>query len=501
MADYTYPGVYIEEQTLSATPISAAGTSTAAFVGHTAIDELPQSTERDARKGKAILIKSWRDYEQLFGGIKVVKPSALSGGDPCGVTLSTASIPKKVNNTTPGTAVITVTQGILQNSTIYKLKVGSLNISKTFAVGKTDADIATTLETELTGAISGLTVAVTVSGGNKVITLSNSSANPIPLIDLEVVGGYDVPDYMGHSVQAFFYNGGGRAYIYHKDAHTWSDVSVELELYRDISLLLTPDVTNPTDPEITTHLNKMGNRLWLTYLDEDVDVSTASKTAPDMAREYSYQALYYSWIEVSNPDYDPDLTGSPPTYFIPPVGFVAGNFARIDAQRGFWKSPAGLETSILGGLRVKTPLSDSMQGELNPKHVNCIRKFGSSLKIWGARTLHKGQWKYLAGRRIAMMLEESIYNGIQWAVFEPNDSNLWASLRQTIETFMSGLHTAGAFMGEKASDAFFVRCGLGATMTEEDIAQGRVIIEVGFAPVNPAEFVIVRISQKSQVQN
>jgi uncharacterized protein len=119
--------------------------------------------------------------------------------------------------------------------------------------------------------------------------------------------------------------------------------------------------------------------------------------------------------------------------------------------------------------------------------------------FWGARTLATNsdpEWRYVPIRRTAIMIERSIYEGIQWAVFEPNDHNLWASIRLNIGTFMGGLHRAGAFQGEKASDAYFVNCGLGDTMTQGDIDAGRVIAVVGFAPLKPAEFVIIRIQQK-----
>jgi len=119
--------------------------------------------------------------------------------------------------------------------------------------------------------------------------------------------------------------------------------------------------------------------------------------------------------------------------------------------------------------------------------------------IWGTRTLATKadpEWRYISVRRTAMLIEESVYNGIQWAVFEPNKHLLWSALRSNIGSFMNGLFRAGAFQGEKASDAYFVRCGLGDTMTQDDIDRGQVIVIVGFAALKPAEFVIVRIQQK-----
>ena len=140
----------------------------------------------------------------------------------------------------------------------------------------------------------------------------------------------------------------------------------------------------------------------------------------------------------------------------------------------------------------------------NPLGVNCVRKLpGYGRVIWGSRTLSTQadpEWRYVPVRRTAIFIEQSIYNGIQWAVFEPNDFPLWGALRSNIGAFMNGLFRAGAFQGGTAKDAYFVRCGLGDTMTQADIDRGQVIVIVGFAPLKPAEFVIVRIQQKVDQQ-
>ena len=150
-------------------------------------------------------------------------------------------------------------------------------------------------------------------------------------------------------------------------------------------------------------------------------------------------------------------------------------------------------------------MTDQEQGDLNlrAKSVCVLRKFqDSGLVLWGARTLSTDpEYKYIPVRRTAIMLRKSIYNGIQWAVFEGNDERLWSSLRLNIGSFMNGLFRANAFQGAKASDAYFVRCGLGDTMTQDDIDPGQVIVLVGFAPLKPAEFVIIKIQQMAgQIQ-
>jgi len=207
----------------------------------------------------------------------------------------------------------------------------------------------------------------------------------------------------------------------------------------------------------------------------------------------SYGALYYPWIKASDP------TGkSAEPVELPPSGYIAGLYGRIDSTRGVWKAPAGTELSLNGAVGLAYPLTDTEQGNLNRKNINAIRKFASSgIVSWGARTTSSDpEWKYVPVRRTAIMLRKSIYDGIQWAVFEPNKESLWSALRLNIGSFMNGLFRAGAFQGGKSSDAYFVRCGLGDTMTQGDIDRGQVIVLVGFAPVKPAEFVIVRIQQK-----
>jgi uncharacterized protein len=217
----------------------------------------------------------------------------------------------------------------------------------------------------------------------------------------------------------------------------------------------------------------------------------------------SYAICYYPWVKVRNPAYHPEKNPLvAKTIEVAPSAFMAGMFSRIDGRRGVWKAPAGVEAALVGAAGLADDVGDGQQDQLNPLGINCIRKLPSfGPVVWGSRTLATKadpEWRYVPVRRTAIMLEQSIFNGIQWAVFEPNDHRLWAALRVNIGSFMDGLFRAGAFQGEKSSDAYFVRCGLGDTMTQGDIDRGQVIVLVGFAPLKPAEFVIVRIQQKVQ---
>ena len=207
----------------------------------------------------------------------------------------------------------------------------------------------------------------------------------------------------------------------------------------------------------------------------------------------SYGAIYFPWLKALDP-----AGGSSQPILLPPSGYIAGLYARIDATRGVWKAPAGTEASLNGLVGLAVELSDTQHGNLNPIGVNVIRRFaGAGVVSFGARTIASDpEWKYVPVRRTAILLRVSIYYGIQWAVFEPNDEPLWAELRLNIGAFMMTLFRQGAFQGSTASQAFFVKCD-SETTTQADIDLGIVNVLVGFAPLKPAEFVVVKISQKA----
>ncbi|MEK6210283.1 MAG: phage tail sheath C-terminal domain-containing protein [Pseudomonadota bacterium] len=229
----------------------------------------------------------------------------------------------------------------------------------------------------------------------------------------------------------------------------------------------------------------------------DDTVAEAEAFRKSLTKANSYGAVYFPWIRALDPS-----GRTPGAVPLPPSGYVAGLYSRIDGARGVWKAPAGTEASLNGVVGLTTELTDVQQGNLNPISVNCLRRFDlAGVIAWGARTVSSDpEYKYVPVRRTAIMLRKSIYDGIQWAVFEPNDHRLWSALRTNIGAFMNSLFRAGAFQGEKANDAYFVRCGLGDTMVQDDIDRGQVIVLVGFAPLKPAEFVIVRIQQKAGQQ-
>lgn len=289
---------------------------------------------------------------------------------------------------------------------------------------------------------------------------------------------------------------------------SYDSVFLTLRDYRDVSIILLPglewikDGDNGIIEAAITHSEFMKNRMVI--VDPPDPVSTSALVTPKDVKDLGaptspYTALYYPWLEVSNPHYDADTAAhKPKTFRVPPSGFAAGMWARIDGRRGVWKAPAGLEATVRGTRGPNVLVGNDLQDNLNEWGVNCLRAIIGPTVIWGARTLAtkaKPEFRYVPVRRTQNMIGESLYGALQAVVFEPNDHRLWASLRASVTNFMDGLYRAGAFQGEKASDAYYVQCGLGSTMTQGDIDAGIVRVVVGFAPLKPAEFVVVQIKQ------
>jgi len=204
--------------------------------------------------------------------------------------------------------------------------------------------------------------------------------------------------------------------------------------------------------------------------------------------------------------YWPRITVASVAQPIDPAGTIAGVMARTDTRRGVWKAPAGLEAAILGGRGLEYRISDADNGVTNPQAINTLRIFATGSVVWGARTMAgfdnsgESDYRYVPVRRMALFIEESLYRGLQFAIFEPNDERLWSTIRLAAGAFMQNLFRQGAFQGTKASEAYDVRCD-STTTTQNDINLGRVNVVVAFAPLRPAEFVVLTIRQLAgQVQ-
>lgn len=260
----------------------------------------------------------------------------------------------------------------------------------------------------------------------------------------------------------------------------------------------TADGDTPTDPVLTTALAYCEHKRAILLVDPPstwAKKDDAKKGVPISGLGPSANAaIYFPRIKKANPLHQNQIET-----FVP-SGTIAGIIARTDLQRGVWKAPAGLEATMAGVASLTVPLTDAENGELNPLGINCLRTLPAAGNVvWGARTMVgddrlSSQWKYLPVRRTALWIEETLYRSSQWAVFEPNDEPLWSALRLNIGAFMHGLFRQGAFQGQSPKDAYFVQCD-STTTTQADIDRGIVNIVVGFAPLKPAEFVVIYIQQ------
>jgi phage tail sheath protein FI len=277
-----------------------------------------------------------------------------------------------------------------------------------------------------------------------------------------------------------------------------------LEVIDPISLLCVPDHVSITPAAerarltdaVINQCERLKDRFAILQIEEGQGIVGNIQPPADT----KYAAVYYPWIRV----FDPRVRD---TILVPPGGHVTGIIARTDIERGVHKPPAnavvrGIITRDLNGNKkpLEFLITKGQHDILNPQGINVIRDFradGRGIRLWGARTLSSDpEWKYVNVRRLFLFVEESIEEGTQWVVFEPNHDPTWAAVRRTLTNFLISVWRSGALMGTTQDEAFFVKCDR-TTMTQDDIDNGRLICYVGIAPVKPAEFVIFRISQKT----
>ena len=317
--------------------------------------------------------------------------------------------------------------------------------------------------------------------------------------------------YLAYAVEHYFVNGGSRAYIMRVapvDGSNGSALSMTaddfigvdngegkrtgLQSFVDndvVSIISVPGVTDPNvQRALVAHCENLASRFAV------LDVPRDAKKVQDIINhrnilDSSYAALYYPWLVVFDPLEKRNIA-------IPPSGSMMGIYARTDNARGVHKAPANEVVSACIGLDVQ--INKGEQDILNPKGVNLIRAFpGMGIRVWGARTLSSdGIFKHINVRRLFIFIEESIKANTNWVVFEPNDEVLWGRVQRTIEVFLTNLWRGGALMGIAPDEAFFVNIGRNS-MSQDDIDNGRLVCEIGVAPVRPAEFEVFRITQKT----
>ena len=518
MPSYLHPGVYIEEVPSGSKPIQGVSTSTATFVGDTFRGPVNTPT----------LISSWDEYVSQFGdysqssGVSnenddmalAVRAFYQNGGKAayiCRVledSNANTPAPATVNLDESGNDVLSVT-ATSEGDWGDALRVAIAHDGDQFELHLGTEDSSNEFVPVLTETFRGLSMNPTED--NFVEKVVNASSN---LVVVEVLNNATTNPDANTIVDDAFTNfstlaGGAEAGPVADDYLSF--YNNVLRKFRDASIIVLPGQQWSADSSgndfITntiTHCEATMSRMVIVDPPADTELRTGNDVNSMSLPTSTYSVLYYPWVDVSNPLYHPDSNPTASTTVtIPPSAIAAAMWAKIDNKRGVWKAPAGVETRVnVSGLQYS--VEDLEQGGLNPKGVNCLRSRPSYGPVfWGSRTLATNadpEWRYVPVRRTAIFIEQSIYNGIQWSVFEANDHPLWSALRANITSFMNGLFRAGAFQGKTADEAFFVRCGLGDTMTQGDIDRGQVIIQVGFAPLKPAEFVILRIQQKVDQQ-
>ena len=317
----------------------------------------------------------------------------------------------------------------------------------------------------------------------------------------------DANQYLAHAVYGFFNNGGTSCWVT-RIAAPGDDLERALQQFESIDEIaivaapLPPNVAaaalNAAQAALVAHCERMEDRVAILDSARDIPDDNLVISADDSgiwrpaANPKGYGAFYFPWIEAADP-----LGEAGARVTVPPSGHLAGIYARSDAERGVHKAPAN--EVVVGALGVRYPVSKILQGSLNPRGVNCIRTFGGTVKVYGARSLASDpqgdpEWTYVNVRRLVNFLRESIDEGTQWVVHEPNAPELWSKIRRNVSSFLNGVWASGALLGTAPEQAYYVRCDE-TTNPQEVRDLGQVVAEIGVAVVKPAEFVIFRLSQ------
>ena len=311
--------------------------------------------------------------------------------------------------------------------------------------------------------------------------------------------------FLAHAVYGFFNNGGTRCWVTRIGA---PDENLERALQQfesidEIAVVAAPlpptveaSALNAAQAALVAHCERMEDRVAILDSSCDVKDDNLVISADDSgiwrpaANPKGYGAFYFPWIEVADPLGEARVA-------VPPSGHLAGVYARSDAERGVHKAPAN--EVVVGALGVRYPVSKILQASLNPRGVNCLRAFDGTVKVYGGRSLASDpqgdpEWTYVNVRRLVNFLRESLDEGTQWVVFEPNAPELWSKIRRNVTSFLNGVWATGALLGAAPEQAFYVRCDE-TTNPPEVRDLGQVVAEIGVAVVKPAEFVVFRLSQ------
>jgi len=506
-ATLTYPGVYIEELPSGVHTITGVATSIAAFVGRAARGPV----------NEAVLVESFADYERKFGGLDknsrtsyAVRDFFLNGGDTAvmvrlyngDIAAGTVAISKAsfgLKAASPGKWGTKLRITIDQNVSADVAAAMGVTPKDLFNLKLVDSTPGGVTEeyrnvTLVKAALRRLDKVL--AGASNLMLWSGSdldaAAKPPDLptqadLDAAITAAAGTGS-DGNVLGANDYLAPGKQGIHALET---------VDLFN--LLCLPPETTAGDTPQNVLEQAAQYCEQRRAMLLVDPPVAWNDPTKPlagvdNLMTRSKNAALFFPRLH----EQDPINNGQMVTFV--PCGAVAGIFARTDGQRGVWKAPAGTEATLLGVPELDLPLTDKENGNLNPLGINCLRAFPVVGRVvWGARTLRGAdlltdQWKYIPVRRTALFIEESLYRGTQWVVFEPNDEPLWAQIRLNVGAFMNTLFRQGAFQGKTPQEAYLVKCDK-ETTTQADIDNGVVNILVGFAPLKPAEFVIITIQQ------
>jgi phage tail sheath protein FI len=495
-AELTYPGVYVEELASGVRPIVGVSTSTTAFVGRALKGPVDDPTT----------IHSFADYERIFGGLW--EDSRMS-----------FAVRQYFQNEGREAVIVRVTRGVaaLATSTTWALSgpAGDLHVEAS-SPGSWGTKLTVAVDHASADPTNLFNLVVIDSSTGDIETLRNLSVNPASKTFvtkvlaqrsrlLIVTEGSAVPATIPAEAAAATGTGG-------VDGGPIRNVDVmpaagrqgvrALDKTDIFNLLCLPPLAPDADVDPSTFADaaaylRESTRRALLIVDPPSDAIDPGaiqtyQTTLGLADENA--ALFFPRLLAPNPLKDNLIEE------FAPCGAIAGSFARTDATRGVWKAPAGTEARIAGASGLTYVLTDDENGDLNPLGINALRTFPLiGTVVWGSRTLRGAdaltdQWKYIPVRRTALYIEETLFRGLKWVVFEPNDEPLWAQIRLNVGAFMNGLFRQGAFQGTTPAQAYFVKCD-SETTTQADIDRGVVNIIVGFAPLKPAEFVVLKIQQ------
>ncbi len=503
-ATYLTPGVYVEEVDGGTKPIEGVGTAVAAFLG----------VAEKGPVGKATMVANWTQFVETFGGFipgaylaHAVYGYFNNGGGLCyvvrvGAESSDGGTPQ------PVAQIAAKAGGDAQSlKALPKPGVSADGVSVEVTGGDDDSFTITVKGGGTEEKFEGLTLG---RGAKNAVDVVNKQSTLIQLEEVKASGlsaaerapaPGTYPLALPPTTNA--------ALVPITPADYQGDVTARsglggLEAVDEVTMVVAPDImaayqagsldmdgVKAVQLDMIAHCERMGDRVAIIDTPPDLNAQEAQDWRMNTAGyDSKYAAMYYPWITVADPTPNSPST----TITIPPSGHMAGIWARNDNERGVHKAPAN--EVIRGVISLPINLTGAEQSVLNPNGVNCLRVFaGRGIRVWGARTLSSDpSWRYLNVRRLFNFVEKSIERGTQWTVFEPNDQILWAKIRRDISAFLTVVYRNGALFGATAEQAFFVKCDAeNNPQATRDL--GQLIVDIGIAPVKPAEFVIFRISQ------